>query len=172
MTEQLWISIISSVFAGLATFATLLFTLMERRRNHLRQMESELYREKLSADLERAKNATVEVARKVAEEVKEAVASNKETRATEIKIVTDAIDKNSKDALDAIDKNTSMNEKALDAANHVNNKIQTLGLQIAEQKGADRMASKLDAIEAKVVTIEAKNVEIHSEKSPYNPSNP
>jgi len=158
MNDQANQLLLTQIVTGLTTLVTLIFSLMERRRNHVRQIESELYREKLSADIELAKNTTVEVAKKVAEEVKSAVVQNKETRATEIKDL-------GKTVTDAIDKNTDMNREALDAANCVNEKIQSLGMEIAEQKGAARMEAKLEAIEAKVVTIETENVEIHAEKS-------
>ncbi len=158
MTDQTLILIISAVVTGLTSLITLVFTLTERSRNHAQQIASQAYREKLAIDLEITKLATAEAA-KQSELIKIDLVKDKEVRATQIKDLNQNI-------VGAIDKNTLMNENALNASNDVNIKMQSLGIQLAEQKGESRglREAHMEAkMEAKNVSIDAKSVEIHAE---------
>ena len=156
MSEQQLVTLISSLFAGLTALITLIFTMMERRRNHIHQLHAEEYRKQLAFDLEIAKAYSVMAATK-AEELKQTVMDSKKTREIQIAQLGSTLGA-------AIQSNTDMNEKALDAANNVNVKIQSLGIEIAEQKGAAN-ARATDHMEAKNVTIETTNVDIHTDKA-------
>ncbi len=172
MTEQTWISIIGAAFAGLTSIVTLIFALTDRRRRSIQEVaaqaardkqevEAKAARDKLALDMEVAKLSSLRAALK-AEELKMTVLESKATREKQINELGTNITA-------AIEANTSMNEKALDAANGVNVKIQNLGLQLAEQKGIAIGSAQQDSLHAKNVTIEAQQVEVHTDKTTEKP---
>lgn len=153
-------AIIGAIVFALTNILTLIFTLMERARSHRQRIkeedykaEQEQYRVKLATDLDYAKKAA-DLAAEQAANLQEIITKSKEERAKQIEGVKMAIDEN-----------TKMNKDALDAANGVNGKIESLGIQVAEQRGEAR-AQAANHMEAANVTIEAGSVEIHSDKPP------
>lgn len=175
MSDQTWITITGALFTGVASLVTLIFTLMDRRRRSIQEVAAQAARDQLAIDMEVAKLSSLRASIK-ADELQRTVMDSKNAREKQISDLGTNLTA-------AITANTVMNEKALDAANGVNGKIQSIGLQLAEQKGvasaiaaaaaaaaaataAAAAAPAQDHMAVKTVTIDAQQVEVHTEKAP------
>lgn len=146
MNDHSWIAIISAVFAGLTSLLTLFFTLWQKTKaadmdNAAREHRNRM--ELLAAQA--ATNATIAAVK--AEELKSTLISSKVSREKQISELGDTLKA-------AIGENSDMNKQALSAANNVNAKIQSLGIEMAGRSEID--------LGAKTVHIDAANVEINT----------